>query len=196
MASVINGLDTVIGWSSFRTITEDEPEDESEAAYTAATFRFSTIPVSQVVGVTPAVYRIQDGLVVNVRMNPYPDPANNSWKTSWMMAWPEDRKAALLTHERGHYKITGLVGRDCMNAIRAIRTQDFNSVQDAITEAQSIISEYNTLSSTINTLYDTDNQTRHGMRADIQATWNGYLSTAQTQGTSLRSILQSAGHTV
>ncbi len=196
MPSVINGLNRVIGWDSFRTITEDEPEEESEAAYTVATFVVSTIPVSQVPRTTPAIYRIQDGLVVNVSMNPYADPESNSWKASWMLSWPAARKAALLTHERGHYKITGLVGRDCMNAIRAIRTQDFGSVEDAISEAQSIISTYNSLSSTINTLYDADNQTRHGMRADIQVTWNGYLSTAQTQGTALRSVLQTAGLSV
>lgn len=196
MASVINGLDRVIEWSNFNTVTEPEPDEESQAAYTAATFIFSAINASQVAGVTPAVFRIQDNLVVNVRMNPYPDPASNSWKTSWMMAWPADRKAALLTHERGHYKITGLVGRDCMNAIRDIRTQDFSSVQEAISQAQSIISEYNSLSSTINTLYDAANQTRHGVRADIQTIWNGYLNTAQTQGTALRSVLQSAGLSV
>jgi hypothetical protein len=77
------------------------------------------------------------------------------------------RTPELLSHEQGHYDITGLMGRDMGNEILAARAATLEDLQQQIT---SIIGRYRQQARDLNARYDTE--TRGGANRDAQRRWD------------------------
>ena len=198
MASTVVNLNRVLNWTDFHTVTVPEPdEDESgTAALTVAGFRVSGIAFDPVAHTNPIEYKLRDSLVVTVQFNPDPDPANRSWKANWVMSRPVAARNALLTHERGHYKLTGLLARDCKNEMVALRSQTYSDPQDGLDAVNAIIQNFLGSIQPLSDAYDEDGQTNHGQNANQQVHWNSFMSSSLTTGTPILSVLSTAGISV
>jgi hypothetical protein len=76
----------------------------------------------------------------------------------------------LLSHEQGHYDITGMMGRDMGGEIMAARASSAGELQTAVT---AIIQRYRSLATSLNGRYDTE--TNHGRNRDAQARWDARI---------------------
>jgi hypothetical protein len=95
---------------------------------------------------------------------------------SWVVT--SQKTASLLSHEQGHYDITGLMGRDMGNEILAARARTVDGLQEQVTR---IIERYRQRSQELNDLYDT--QTNHSRNRDAQARWDERIRASMTNGT-------------
>lgn len=84
----------------------------------------------------------------------------------------------LLSHEQGHYDITGLMGRDMGNEILAARTGTLEDLQRQIT---SIIGRYRQRARELNARYDTE--TGGGRNRDAQRRWDERIRSCISNGT-------------
>jgi hypothetical protein len=83
----------------------------------------------------------------------------------------------LLSHEQGHFDITGMMGRDMGAEIMAARASSTGDLQTAVT---AIIQRYRTLAKTLNDRYDTE--TNHGRNREAQARWDARIRSSMQSG--------------
>lgn len=88
------------------------------------------------------------------------------------------KTAELLSHEQGHYDITGLSGRDMGNEILAARAGTIEDLQQQITD---IIERYRQQAQELNTRYDTE--TGGGRNRDAQRRWDERIRGSISGGT-------------
>jgi len=88
------------------------------------------------------------------------------------------KTAELLSHEQGHYNITGLMGRDMGNEILAARAGTLADLQQQVTR---IIERYRQRSQALSDQYDTE--TRNGRDRDAQRRWDDRIRQSMDQGT-------------
>jgi predicted secreted Zn-dependent protease len=84
----------------------------------------------------------------------------------------------LLSHEQGHYDITGLMGRDMGNEILAARA---GSLEDLQQQINSIIERYRQRARELNARYDTE--TGGGRNRDAQRRWDERIRSSIDNGT-------------
>jgi hypothetical protein len=84
----------------------------------------------------------------------------------------------LLSHEQGHYDITGLTGRDMGNEILAARAGSLEDLQRQVTE---IIERARQRAQDLNARYDTE--TRGGQDRDAQRRWDERIRSSIAGGT-------------
>jgi hypothetical protein len=97
----------------------------------------------------------------------------------------KDQKSdALLVHEQGHYDITGLIGRDMVADIGAVRA---SSTEDLQKQVSDIIAAANALGEKLTKLYDKKGSggTNHSRDTDAQKKWNAHLKACKDNGTRL-----------
>jgi hypothetical protein len=101
---------------------------------------------------------------------------------SWVVK--DQKSETLRVHEQGHYDITGLIGRDMVNDIGAIRA---SSTDDLQSQVQAIIKNANELGDRLTKLYDGDQKggTSGGSRPTEQAAWNAHLKSCMDNNTRL-----------
>lgn len=87
---------------------------------------------------------------------------------------------ALLAHEQGHYDITGLMGRDTMNDLKALRARSSRDLQQKVT---ALLEKYRDLAKTFTEKYD--KETDHGRNTKAQAQWEQKIADAMKNGTRL-----------
>jgi hypothetical protein len=83
----------------------------------------------------------------------------------------------LLSHEQGHFDITGMMGRDLGAEIMAARASSTADLQTAVT---AIIQRYRTLATSLNDRYDVE--TNHGRNRDAQARWDARIRSSMQSG--------------
>jgi hypothetical protein len=89
------------------------------------------------------------------------------------------KAAALLSHEQGHYDITGLTGRDMGNEILAARAGTLEDLQRQVTD---IIERARQRAQDLNARYDTE--TGGGRNRDAQRRWDESIRSSISNGTS------------
>jgi hypothetical protein len=87
---------------------------------------------------------------------------------------------ALLAHEQGHYDITGLVGRDTMNDLKALRAR---SSRDLQRDVDRILRNARQLAKTLTDKYDSE--TNHSQNTRAQQEWEKKIRDALQNGTRL-----------
>jgi hypothetical protein len=88
------------------------------------------------------------------------------------------KAAALLSHEQGHYDITGLTGRDMGNEILAARAGTLEDLQRQVTD---IIERARQRAQDLNARYDTE--TGGGANRDAQRRWDERIRSSISSGT-------------
>jgi len=84
----------------------------------------------------------------------------------------------LLSHEQGHYDLTGLMGRDMGNEILAVRAGTLENLQQQVTD---IIARYRQRARDLNARYDTE--TGGGRNRDAQGRWDERIRSSIANGT-------------
>ena len=197
MAAQITGADKVLEWTDLPTgiLTAPGEDDEADAAFTNAIFRFTQQPkISWVAGTKPDKYQIEDNFNMVVEL--ITSGGGASWKASWVDSRPPAERQRLLTHERGHYSLVALLGRDCFNDLKTLLTHQYDSVKEAQSAIDTVIKPYSSKTQPIQDVYDSDQQTRHGFNTQTQIVWNGHIATAGNKGTPILSVLKGAGISV
>ncbi len=197
--AAMTGFPRTLAWTNFRSVqTSPEPPHE---AMTSASFSSTGWRVALVKG----EYRIT-GARVNVVLNAQPSWATPSARTN------DD----LLTHEQGHFDITGLIARDVISQILSLSydeavvaalrgvgnspqarinwvTQDFQKDVNRIgREAKAALDRLQTDPVTKQDgIYDT--QTNHSQNTTAQAAWNTRIQQAKINNTNFQLDLKLAG---
>ena len=112
------------------------------------------------------------------RLDSYEAVLSVKTSDSWVVA--STKSAALLTHEQGHYDITGLVARDLIADLRSLRAATTAALER---EVKGAIRRADTLADSLTQRYDTD--TDHGRTQPKQDKWNALLQAAMKNGTRL-----------
>jgi hypothetical protein len=86
----------------------------------------------------------------------------------------------LLAHEQGHFDITGLVARDLVKALAALRVSTTDELQR---EVSRLFEAYDAWANSLSKQYD--DETDHGRNVKTQTDWESRIKTAIQQGTSL-----------
>lgn len=97
---------------------------------------------------------------------------------SWVVA--SQKNATLLTHEQGHFDITGLVARDLVKALGALRVSTTDELQR---EVSRLYAAFDAWAKSLSKQYD--DETNNSRNAKIQAEWEARIRTCMQQGTSL-----------
>ena len=97
---------------------------------------------------------------------------------SWVVA--SQKSDTLLAHEQGHFDITGLVARDLVKALGALRVSTTDELQR---EVSRLFETYDAWAKSLSKQYD--DETNNSRNAKIQAEWEARIRTSIQQGTSL-----------
>lgn len=101
---------------------------------------------------------------------------------SWVV---RSRKSdALLSHEQGHFDITGLIYRGMLPELRTLRE---SSPRRLAAELRRILREYNTETQQFSNLYDEESETNHGRDAGRQQEWESLIRDCIRNNTPLTS---------
>lgn len=197
--AAMTGFPRTLAWTNFRSVqTSPEPPHEAmtSASYSSTGWRVALIK---------GEYRVT-GFRVNVVLD-----ATKSW------AIPSARTSAdLLTHEQGHFDITGLIARDIVSRVLSLSyseavvavlkgvgnspqarinwvTQEFQKDINKIgAEATKALNRLQTDPVTgADGIYDT--QTNHSQNTTAQAAWNTRFQQAKVTNTNFQLDLQLAG---
>ncbi|CDH46716.1 MAG: hypothetical protein IPL59_22035 [Candidatus Competibacteraceae bacterium] len=197
--AAMTGFPRTLAWTNFRSVkTSPSPPHE---AMTSASFSSTGWRVTLVKG----EYRIT-GARVNVDINTGASFATASAQTS----------TDLLTHEQGHFDITGLIARDIISQILSLSydesvvavvrgvgnssqarinwvTQEFQKDVNRIgREAKAALDRLQTDPVTgVDGIYDT--QTNHSQNTTAQAVWNTRFQQAKITNTNFQLDLKLAG---
>ena len=87
------------------------------------------------------------------------------------------KSAELLSHEQGHYDITGLMGRDMGNEIVAARASSRDDLQTKVTQ---IIQKYAQRAKDLSAQYD--EETKNGRNREAQKKWDDKIRSAMQSG--------------
>jgi hypothetical protein len=91
----------------------------------------------------------------------------------------KDQKSAdLLSHEQGHYDLTGLLARDSGNEILAVRASSRDELQARVS---TIVKKYQERAETWTKRYDSE--TDHSRNRDAQKRWDDQIHDAMKDGT-------------
>ena len=160
----LTGWPRSISWSEF-TERSSRPEGVDENAQIR-----SEVQLSPRVDVQP------DG--GNVKLGSFTVQVVTISEDCWVVQGTAT--AALLAHEQGHYDITGLMGRDTMNDLAALRERSARALQREVTR---VLERYRQRARTLTDQYDT--QTNHGRSTQEQQTWEQRIRDAIQNGTRL-----------
>lgn len=97
---------------------------------------------------------------------------------SWVVA--SQKSTTLLAHEQGHFDITGLVARDLVKALGALRVSTTDELQRDVSR---LYAAFDAWAKSLSKQYD--DETNNSRNAKIQAEWEVRIRTCIQQGTSL-----------
>lgn len=99
--------------------------------------------------------------------------------SSWVVA--DQKNDALLAHEQGHFDITGLVARDLVKALGALRASKKDDLQR---EVSRLFKTHDGRAKSLSEQYD--EETNHGRNAEKQSEWQSRIEACIKNGTRLR----------
>lgn len=161
----LSGWPREISWSEFREV-QSRPTGENEDATIS-----TNLQQPEQVNVARSSGRF--------RLDSYEAVLSVVESESWVVT--SAKSDELLAHEQGHYDITGLVARDMIRDLRALRAASTAALQR---DVQAIIRRADALADRLTALYD--QQTNHGRDRARQARWDQLLRTSIQNSTRLR----------
>lgn len=150
----LNGWPRAIGWDEFEEI-QTRPAGVEEDAQ----IHSETDPPDNVTVVRKGGQFRLGPLTAEVRVVP---------EDTWVVAGKKSDE--LLSHEQGHYDITGLTGRDMLRDLAAIRAPSVKVLQRRV---QKTIQRTQKLANALTTRYD--DETKHGKDKSVQKNWKDHL---------------------
>jgi hypothetical protein len=150
----IKGWPRAISWDEFKEI-ETRPSGVKEDAE----IHSETVPPKNVTVVRKSGQFRLGPLTAEVRIVP---------KNTWVVT--DKKSAKLLSHEQGHYDITGLSGRDLLRDLAAIRAPNVKVLQRRV---QRTIQQTQKLANKLTAEYD--DETKHGTDETVQKHWKDHL---------------------
>ena len=172
MASRLVGLMRVLEWTDYPHRNSPAPGAgvTAFAAQTATNILSSGWGVQRVTGgVTMA-----DTLEITVQF-----VRGNSWVENWAFSQSAAYQSNLLTHERGHYQLAGLLARDAFLAIMRLKANVYTTSSSLQNDIRSVSAATLAKAQALDQKYEDD--TTHGQDATEQTAWNGYIQTAFSQ---------------
>ncbi len=158
----LTGWPRTLTWADFSEI-ESRPAGSDENAQIHSEI---TQPDNVAVQNQGGHYRVTS-LTVNLSVDP---------SDSWVVR--SQKSPELLSHEQGHYDLTGLMGREMGNEILAARAPTVRALQDLV---KGIIARYRQRAKHLNEQYDT--ATDHGRNREAQRQWDERIRNSSQRGT-------------
>jgi hypothetical protein len=157
----ISGWPRSITWDEFNELSARPPGETEDAQIHSEVDQPSRVSVVREGG----IYRVTSLTVTLRTVN----------EDNWVVT--SHKSADLLSHEQGHYDITGLMGRDMGNEIVAVRAR---SRQDLQTKVTQIIEKYRRRAKALSERYDTE--TDHSGNRQAQKRWDDAIQSAMKSG--------------
>jgi Bacterial protein of unknown function (DUF922) len=157
----INGWPRTISWDEFQPLAVRPPGVNEDAQIHSEVDQPSRVSVMRVHG----VYRVT-AVTVTLRT-----VSEDSWVVT------AQKSDELLSHEQGHYDITGLMGRDMGREIVAARARSRDDLQTQVT---STIGKYRRRAKELSDLYDA--QTDHSRNRPAQKKWDDQIRRTMQTG--------------
>jgi hypothetical protein len=157
----LNGWPRSISWSEFTDISSRPSGIDEDAQIHSDVDQPQRVAVARENG----LFRVS-ALTVSLSI-----VSDDTWVVT------AQKSADLLSHEQGHYDITGLMGRDMGNEILAARSRTVNELQNQVT---SIIEKYRQRAKTLTTQYDKESD--HSQNRDGQKRWDERIKNATQSG--------------
>lgn len=163
----LTGWPKQISWSEFREVVTRPSGETEDAQIDTRTLQPERVGVAREQG----QFRLGN---FTVKLNVIRD-------NSWVVA--NQKSETLLVHEQGHFDITGLVARDLVKALGALRVSTTEELQREVTR---LFEAYDAWAKSLSNQYD--GETNHGRNAIIQAEWEARLRACMQHGTSLGAL--------
>jgi Bacterial protein of unknown function (DUF922) len=157
----ISGWPRSISWDEFKELPARPPDETEDAQIHSEVDQPSRVGVVREHG----VFRVTS-LTVTLRT-----VSEDNWVVT------AQKSDDLLSHEQGHYDITGLTGRDMGNEIVAVRAHSRADLQTKVTQ---IIEKYRRLAKALSGRYDTE--TDHSRNGQAQERWDDAIHAAMKSG--------------
>jgi hypothetical protein len=156
----------ITGWSDFKQQLDKPPQahtDPETDAYTSADFSWSS-PSKQY---DDGLYRFSGSNLVTVKLD---QTLSFVLKTTISGS----QSSAILNHEKGHYNVAKLAGRELCLELMNLSNAD---PQELTKQADKIYSDKLAKATQVEDTYDDDqNGTDHGNDANAQARWDGKIA--------------------
>lgn len=166
MSSTLTGLFRVLNWPDFKGAV---PGSTHMEALTDSGFTPSGLRTEPVGSGSSRAWRLADSVTVDITFNE---------TASWVK--PSAKTAALLDHERGHYKISALLARDMFIELMQLKNVRLPTSNDVSRQASAIFQRYRDVAQKVQNVYDSAAQTNHHRNTVKQNEWNGFFDTAFT----------------
>lgn len=175
MASRLNGLQRTLTWQDFGAPRPGNPPAPGQTG-TAAQTRARpsrTIFAEHVPGTQPPQFRLRDDATITVDLD-----RAQTFVNQWALNRPAPFPTDLLHHEQGHYDLVALFCRDMFIELMQVKSQTFPNPQGVMTAAQGIFSRFDGFIANVHAPYDA--ATNHGLIAQQQQRWDGFIQSAFT----------------
>ena len=183
-----NALNRTLKWKDF-VETEGDPPGEGEFALAAETAialgSTGGTAVDPIPKTDPIKYKLVAVPTVNITWQ-----ATN-WVMEYVFKWDKKHQDDLLDHEQIHYLISALAGRDCHNALKAIKKKTYDDTETAVDE---INAAWELLD--IQDIQDKYDEDTHSLPTDFpvkQKQWATAVRACKTNNKPLRTSLETAG---
>ncbi len=158
----LSGWPRKISWSEF-SVLKKRPHGQMEDAQIAVMLLPTNIKVTQ----TKGQFQLAGGnfkIVVD---------KSNSWVVS------KQRNSKLLSHEQGHYDLSGLCYRDMITELKRIRAGSIKRLKQQLNK---IMKKTDQRSDQLSIQYDSKQETNHGLNADRQQSWERQIKKSIESG--------------
>ena len=162
----IKGWPRAITWDEFKVVNS-RPAGVKEDAQ----IHSETVPPQSVTVVRKGGRFRLGPLTAEVRVVP---------ENTWVVSGKKSKE--LLSHEQGHFDITGLTGRDMLRDLAAIRAPSVKVLQRRVRKT---IQQTQKLANELTTKYD--DETKHGKDKTVQKKWKDHLRNCIKNGNRLSS---------
>lgn len=162
----LTGWPRQISWDEFKDVATRPAGETEDAQIDTRTLQPEQVGVAREQG----QFRLGN---FTVKLNVI---RNNSWVVA------NQKSDTLLAHEQGHFDITGLVARDLVKALGALRVSTTDELQR---EVSRLFEAYDAWAKSLSKQYDGD--TNHGRNAKSQSDWESRIRSCIQQETSLGS---------
>ena len=160
----LTGWPRQIAWSEFREVATRPSGESEDAQIDTQTLQPERVGVAREQG--------------QFRLGNFTVKLSVIRGNSWVVA--AQKSDPLLAHEQGHFDITGLVARDLVKALGALRVSTTDELQR---EVSRLFETYDAWAKSLSKQYD--EETNHGRNTKSQSDWESRIQTCIRQGTSL-----------
>jgi hypothetical protein len=168
-----------IAWAEFATHKQDPMPPAgtiAPAAFTKPMINTQGFGLAGIPGSKPPKGQVKDTINVSVSLSA------ESWVEDWVFNLPQAKQDDLLNHEQGHFNVGALLARDFYYDLLKLRKKEYNSPAESTADFETLKKARDAAMVSIIKKYDDD--TKHGTVATQQVRWDGFFTSATTQGRS------------